>query len=159
MARDKFDAWLATQHVQTKAMLAFKVVEEGGREEKEGNFIWKAKTGSHWQFEPCSRLPFRPSLPPPLPPSPPPSLPIQAEDGTTVKHREGSLEVIPAWGEGGKEGGKGVEKVVLFVRKGGLTVAEPFGEEGGNEGGREGERQGEREGKREGGRERGRENQ
>ncbi|GAB5037449.1 Hypothetical protein NocV09_08000030 [Nannochloropsis oceanica] len=73
VARDKFDAWLATQPEQTKAMLAFK-----------------------------------------------------AEDGLTVKHREGSLEVIPAWGPGGKEGGRGVEKVVLFVRKGGLTVAEPF---------------------------------
>jgi len=86
--------------------------------------------------------PLSPSLPPSLPPSPPF---MQAEDGTTVKHREGSWETIPAWGEGGKEGGGGVEKVVLFVRKGGLTVAEPFGEEGGREGGEEG-RKGRREG-------------
>jgi len=89
------------------------------------------------------------SLPLLLPSLPPFSLSIQAEDGLTVKHREGSLEVIPAWGPGGKEGGRGVEKVVLFVRKGGLTVAEPFGEEGGREGGRERGGKGKREGVRE----------
>jgi len=32
VARDKFDAWLAKQPAQTKAMLAFKVGKEGGGE-------------------------------------------------------------------------------------------------------------------------------
>jgi hypothetical protein len=32
VARDKFDSWLAKQPAQTKAMLAFKVGKEGGRD-------------------------------------------------------------------------------------------------------------------------------
>jgi len=109
---------------------------EGGREEGRDG---RRRTTTRTIQSLTASLPLT-STNPSFLPSLPPSLPLfQAEDGTTVKHREGSWEAIPSWGgEGGREGGGGVEKVVVFVRKGGLTVAEPFGEKGGREGGREG---------------------